>query len=87
MAKCDIETYYEDGKWKNRPQGNDRATSTHNTKAEAQAAGRDMARDRRVEHVVKKDAPSARETRTRGRVTRGAVRADVAHIPTCTAEE
>lgn len=54
MAKGDIETYYEDGKWKNRPQGNDRATSTHDTKAEAQPAGRDMARARGVEHVVKK---------------------------------
>lgn len=54
MAKGDIETYFENGKWKNRPQGNNRATSAHDTKAEAQPAGRDMARDRGVEHVVKK---------------------------------
>lgn len=54
MAKGDIETYNEDGQWKNRPQGNERASSVHGTKKEAQEAGRDMARDRKVEHVIKK---------------------------------
>ena len=54
MAKGDIETYHEDGQWKNRPQGNQRASNTHSTKAEAQAAGRDMAINRGVEHVIKK---------------------------------
>ena len=53
MAKGDIETYYEDGSWKNRPQGNDRASNVHRTKAEAESTGRGMARDRGVEHVVK----------------------------------
>lgn len=53
MAKGDIETYYEDGQWKNRPQGNERASNVHDTKREAQQAGRDMARDRSVEHVIK----------------------------------
>lgn len=53
VAKGDIETYNEDGQWKNRPQGNDRASSVHSTKAEAQAAGRDMAKDRKVEHIIK----------------------------------
>lgn len=52
--KGDIETYHEGDQWKNRPQGNSRASSTHSTKAEAQAAGRQMAKDRKVEHVVKK---------------------------------
>lgn len=49
-----IETYHEDGVWKNRAQGNERASNTHATKAEAQAAGRDMAKDRHVEHIIKK---------------------------------
>jgi len=53
MAKGDIETYYEDGQWKNRPQGNDRASNVHATKADAQSVGRDMAIDRKVEHVIK----------------------------------
>lgn len=54
MTRGDIETYYEDGVWKNRPQGNDRASSTHETKADAQARGRDMAIARDVEHIIKK---------------------------------
>lgn len=54
MAKGDIETYYEDGQWKNRPQGNDRASNVHDRKADAQSVGRDMAKDRDVEHVIKK---------------------------------
>lgn len=53
MAKGDIETYYDDGQWKNRPQGNDRASNVHDTKADAQATGREMAVDREVEHVIK----------------------------------
>ncbi|MFC4019063.1 DUF2188 domain-containing protein [Micromonospora sp. GCM10011542] len=54
MVKGDIDTYHEDGQWKNRPEGNDRASSTHDTKADAQDRGREMAADRGVEHVVKK---------------------------------
>ena len=54
MAAGDIETYYENGEWKNRPQGNQRASGTYDTKAQAQKAGREMAIDRGVEHVIKK---------------------------------
>ena len=53
MAKGDVETYYEDGTWKNRVEGNQRASNTAPTKTEAQAAGRKMAVDREVEHVIK----------------------------------
>jgi Uncharacterized protein conserved in bacteria (DUF2188) len=53
MAKGDIETYFENGQWKNQPQGNTRASSTHDTKAETQAAGHQMAIDRDLEHVIK----------------------------------
>lgn len=48
-----IETYYEDGTWKNKVQGNSRASNTHSTKSQAQSAGRDMAKARRVEHIIK----------------------------------
>lgn len=54
MATGDIETYFEDGIWKNRPQGNSRASNTAPTKSEAQAKGREMVVDREVEHVIKK---------------------------------
>lgn len=52
MAKGDIRTYHEGDSWKNKVEGNQRASSTHATKAEAQAAGRDMARARKVEHSI-----------------------------------
>ncbi|MFI7606512.1 DUF2188 domain-containing protein [Micromonospora sp. NPDC049366] len=55
MVKGDIDTYHQDGQWKNRPEGNVRASSTHETKAEAESTGRDMARDRDAEHVIKNE--------------------------------
>lgn len=64
MPKGDIETYYEDGQWKNRAQGNRRASNAHGTKAEAQARGRDMAIDRGVEHIVKKQDGTIGERNT-----------------------
>jgi hypothetical protein len=54
MAKGDIETYHEGDQWKNKVEGSSRAANTHGTKAEAQAKGREMAKDREVEHVIKK---------------------------------
>lgn len=54
MADGDIETYHEGDSWKNRVQGNTRASNTAGTKSEAEAEGRRMARERKVEHIVKK---------------------------------
>lgn len=54
MANENVETYYENGQWKNRVQGNSRASNTAETKRVAQAEGRRMAQDRKVEHIVKK---------------------------------
>jgi len=42
MANGDIETYHENGVWKNRPEGGHKASNTAETKAEAQSAGRQM---------------------------------------------
>ena len=53
MADGDIETYYENGKWKNKVEGGARASSSAPTKAEAQRTGRDMAIARGVEHVIR----------------------------------
>ncbi|WBB68626.1 DUF2188 domain-containing protein [Micromonospora sp. WMMD812] len=64
MAKGDIDTYHQDGQWKNRPEGNERASSVHDTKAEAQTAGREMAGDRDVEHVIKKEDGTIGEKNT-----------------------
>ncbi|MFE4542299.1 DUF2188 domain-containing protein [Arthrobacter sp. NPDC056727] len=54
MALGDIETYYEDGEWKNRREGAGRAFGAgYSTKDEAVAAGRDAAKADKVEHVIK----------------------------------
>jgi hypothetical protein len=54
VAQGDIETYYEDGQWKNKREGNSRAFGAgYSTKHEAEAAGRDAAQADKVEHVIK----------------------------------
>lgn len=52
--KGTVETYHENGRWKNKVGGNERASNTASTKAEAQSTGRDMARKHQAEHVIKK---------------------------------
>jgi hypothetical protein len=54
MAKGDISTYYENGMWKSKVEGSNRAAHTGGTKAEQQSVGRQMAKDRGVEHTIRK---------------------------------
>lgn len=49
----DVETYYEDGQWKNRVVGSDSAASVHPTRGAAVGAGRQMAALRGVQHVIR----------------------------------
>lgn len=46
MATGDVHTTWDAGseKWVNRREGNQRASSTHDTKADASARGQDLAR-------------------------------------------
>lgn len=54
MAQGDIETYYEDGAWKNKREGPGRAFGAgYATKDEAVAAGREAAQADKVEHVIR----------------------------------
>jgi hypothetical protein len=54
MPEGDIETYYQDGKWHNRIEGGLTSVRTsHLTKAVAVSVGREMAREARVEHIIK----------------------------------
>lgn len=52
--KNTVETYFEDGQWKNKRGGNSRASNTSSTKAEAEAKGRAMSKADKAEHVIKK---------------------------------
>jgi hypothetical protein len=53
MPKGDVETFHQDGKWRNKVEGEDGSESAHDTKEEAISAGRDMARSRKVEHIIR----------------------------------
>lgn len=52
MAEGDIHTSKHGDHWVNKVEGNQRASNSAPTKAEAQAAGREMAIDRGVEHII-----------------------------------
>jgi hypothetical protein len=54
MAKGDITTYNQGGVWKSKVEGSSKAAHAGGTKAEQQAVGREMAKDRGVEHTIKK---------------------------------
>lgn len=52
MAEGDIHTVPHNGGWANRAEGNERVSNTFDNKADAQAAGREMAIDRGREHFI-----------------------------------
>lgn len=52
MSKGNIHTVHRDGRWYNEVEGGQRASNSADTKAEAEKVGRDMARDRHVEHLI-----------------------------------
>ncbi|SNY72854.1 DUF2188 domain-containing protein [Paractinoplanes atraurantiacus] len=64
MATGDIHTSKQGDKWVNRVEGNERASNTAPTKAEAQAKGKDMAIQRGTEHVVHKQDGTIGERNT-----------------------
>jgi len=54
MPQGDIETYYEDGQWKNKRDGAQRAFGAgYSSKEDAIVAGREAARGDKVEHIIK----------------------------------
>ena len=53
MPAGDVETYHADGKWRNRIEALDDLPGEHDTKAEAVRVGRDEARERKVEHIIR----------------------------------
>ncbi|OMH32556.1 DUF2188 domain-containing protein [Tersicoccus sp. Bi-70] len=54
MAGKPIETYHEDGQWKSRREGSERAFQVGGTKAEQTAQGRAAAQRDGVEHIINK---------------------------------
>ena len=52
QLKRHVETYFENGRWKNKVQGNSRASHVHESRDAAISTGREMARKRNVEHII-----------------------------------
>lgn len=61
LPQGDVETYFESGRWKNKVQGNSRASNVHETQEAAVTAGREMARKRKVGHVIKNESGVVQE--------------------------
>lgn len=53
MPAGDIETFHSDGSWRNRVEGGQTFPDTHDKKDDAVEAGRDLARDAKVEHIIR----------------------------------
>lgn len=52
MASGDVHTELHKDGWANKIEGNERVSSTHETKIAAQKRGREMAILRKVEHLI-----------------------------------
>jgi hypothetical protein len=63
----DVVTYFEKGRWKNKVQGNSRASHVHETREAAISVGRDMARKRKVEHIIMSTGGTVQERDNYGR--------------------
>jgi hypothetical protein len=53
MPAGDVETFHRDGEWHNRVEGEEAWLGGHATKEEAVAAGRLIAQERKVEHIIR----------------------------------
>ncbi|WP_101846124.1 DUF2188 domain-containing protein [Zhihengliuella sp. ISTPL4] len=56
MPKGDVDTFHQEGGWFNRVQGEVNTFSgPHETKEEAVAVGRETARARQAEHIIRRE--------------------------------
>jgi len=53
MPEGDVQTFHKEGKWHNRTEGHGVLDGEYDNKASAQRAGRDKARERKVEHIIR----------------------------------
>jgi len=67
MPEGDVETYHSDGRWKNRIEGHGDLPADFETREEAVAAGREEARERRTEHIIRKLDGTIGDRHTYGR--------------------
>jgi Uncharacterized protein conserved in bacteria (DUF2188) len=56
MSNGDVETYYENQQWHNRVEGTTQVLSSDDTREEAVDIGRDIARELRVQHLIRNES-------------------------------
>ena len=66
MPAGDIETYHINGKWRNRVEALGELPGAYATKEEAVRNGRDEARERKVEHLIRNLDGTIHERNTYG---------------------
>lgn len=66
MPTGDVETVYADGFWTLQVQGQGPTGNLYQTKERAVSAGRDLARERGVEHIIKNQDGSIAERSSYG---------------------
>ncbi|MEV5340926.1 MULTISPECIES: DUF2188 domain-containing protein [Actinomycetes] len=72
MPTGDVETYHRDGAWHNRIEGTGvTVPESYVTKHEAVEAGREMARQRKVEHIIRNENGQIGERTSYGHDPRG----------------
>lgn len=72
MPTGDVETFHKDDAWHNRVTGEASNTgSSYRTKTAAVEAGRDLARERKVEHIIKNENGQIAERNSYGNDPRG----------------
>ena len=66
MPKGDVETYYAADTWHSRVEGENDPFDSGGTKAEQVAKGREEARSRKVEHIIKNETGQIAERNSYG---------------------
>jgi hypothetical protein len=66
MPKGDVETYHEQGSWKNRIEEEGDSDESYSSRDEAIAAGRSLAMSRKVEHIIRREDGTIGERSTYG---------------------
>jgi hypothetical protein len=54
MPSGDVETYHEDSHWKNKIEGQDGDVGTYEDREVAVSEGRNLAKVRKVEHIIRR---------------------------------
>jgi hypothetical protein len=66
MPDGDIETYFDEGAWRNRVEGSGTTAFSFTTKAEAAEVAREEAMKTKVDHIIRKEGGEIEERHSYG---------------------